>query len=467
MMVVADEVRWAWAAFLLCAYALLCMAVYSQHRAQEQRRLQQRGHLAEAPAGARSVWVVYASQTGQAEDLAWRTAEMLHLAGQSVQVQALDLWRQDTLTADTVVLFILSTYGEGDSPDNGALFAAQMDQSAVRIPSGMQYAILALGDRQYHHFCGFGQAVDACLRHQQAQSLFDRIDVDQMDEAAIGGWFDRVSHAFCATVSLPNWQAPAFDETGWRLVARHQLNEGSPGEAVYHLEIEPAAKRSLSWVAGDLVQIRPPHSTQPRDYSIASIPEDGRLHLLVRIRRTEAGEPGLASGWLCLTAPIGEAVPLRLRSHKTFQQGEENASRRLILIGNGTGMAGLRAHLRQRAQGFESGLTQPCWLLFGERMPEVDLHYAGELCQWQRLGVLARLDAVFSRSGVVGPKYVQDRLLQCGDELRTWVQEGAAIYVCGSLTGMAAGVDAALRQVLGGDVLDTLSSEGRYRRDVY
>jgi sulfite reductase (NADPH) flavoprotein alpha-component len=47
------------------------------------------------------------------------------------------------------------------------------------------------------------------------------------------------------------------------------------------------------------------------------------------------------------------------------------------------------------------------------------------------------------------------------------VDSGAAVYVCGSLEGMAPGVDLALREVLGGPACDTLVAEGRYRRDVY
>ena len=77
---------------------------------------------------------------------------------------------------------------------------------------------------------------------------------------------------------------------------------------------------------------------------------------------------------------------------------------------------------------------------------------------------------------------VQDQvaaLLRAGDELRRWVEgshgdgsgnsnnNGAAIYVCGSLQGMARGVDDALRQVLGSATLDALLVQGRYRRDVY
>ena len=52
-------------------------------------------------------------------------------------------------------------------------------------------------------------------------------------------------------------------------------------------------------------------------------------------------------------------------------------------------------------------------------------------------------------------------------QLRQWVEAGAAIYVCGSLQGMAAGVDAALREILGAERLLALQHEGGYRRDVY
>jgi len=63
--------------------------------------------------------------------------------------------------------------------------------------------------------------------------------------------------------------------------------------------------------------------------------------------------------------------------------------------------------------------------------------------------------------------YVQDRLAQAADTLREWVQGGAAIYVCGSLQGMAQGVDDTLRAVLGAEQMEQLVRSGRYRRDVY
>ena len=63
--------------------------------------------------------------------------------------------------------------------------------------------------------------------------------------------------------------------------------------------------------------------------------------------------------------------------------------------------------------------------------------------------------------------YVQDVLLQQAEELKRWVADGACVYVCGSLQGMAAGVDAALTGILGEAVVQQLIEDGRYRRDVY
>ena len=51
--------------------------------------------------------------------------------------------------------------------------------------------------------------------------------------------------------------------------------------------------------------------------------------------------------------------------------------------------------------------------------------------------------------------------------LRARIADGACLYVCGSLEGMAPGVDAVLREALGDDALARLRDEGRYRRDVY
>jgi len=197
-----------------------------------------------------------------------------------------------------------------------------------------------------------------------------------------------------------------------------------------------------------------------REYSIASIAADGVLELIVRQERHPDGSLGLGSGWLTEHMALGDSVSLRLRRNSGFHLPDEPAP--MILVGNGTGLAGLRSLLKARIASGE----QRNWLLFGERNEAHDFHCRDELQGWLASGDLARLDLAFSRDQEE-KVYVQDLLRERAEELRRWLDEGAAIYICGSLQGMAGGVDAALNELLGGSAVEELIELGRYRRDVY
>ncbi|MFZ4878312.1 sulfite reductase subunit alpha [Janthinobacterium sp. Mn2066] len=449
-----DTTRLALLAGLSLSYAGVCLAPWL--RARKRRRADQaaRAALADTPA-----WlVVYASQTGNAEELATQTAHSLQLAGVPVRLCALAEVTAEDLQQAERALFLVSTYGEGDAPDNAAAFIGSLMTGELTLPQ-LHYGLLALGDSSYSQYCGFGRALDAWLAGQGASPLFARIEVDRSANAAIAQWFQHLSH-LAGTSDAPDWSAPAFDD--WSLLARRLLNPGSAGGAVYHLELAPAKGSLPEWQSGDLVQVAAPADpAQPREYSIASTPHDGRVHLLVRQHVHPDGSPGLASGWLTAQSQPGDTVQLRLRPHKRFRL-EDNADRPLILIGNGSGIAGLRGHLKSRLLAGQ----RRNWLIFGERNAEHDFHYREELQHWHASGGLPRLDLVFSRDQ---PErlYVQDRLRGNADEVKLWLEQGAAIYVCGSLAGMAGGVDLALQDMLGRPGLDALAAQGRYRRDVY
>lgn len=448
------------AAAVVFAYAALCAFIYRSERAKRLQAALDTASLSAAAQTAAPMLVAFASQTGLAEQLARHSARLLHTAGVPVRVLPLGQLTRDELLRTERALFIVSTCGEGDVPDNAARFAQQLMSAAIHLPQ-LHHAVLALGDSSYTHFCGFGRRLDAWLRERGAASLFERVEHDREDSAALTLWQHHVAR-LAGTSDLPDWQAPRFET--WRLVERRVLNAGSLGAPVCHLELEPAAGVPFPpWEAGDLVQVRAPGDpSRPREYTISSVPADGRLHLLVRQERHADGSLGCASGWLTAHAAIGEPVPLRLRAHGSFRLGD-NATRALVLIGNGTGFAGLRSHLKARAA---ASARPPAWLLFGERQSAHDRYFGDEIDGWLAQGVLARADLVFSRDQSER-RYVQHCLIEHAQRLREWVAEGAAIYVCGSLEGMAAGVDEALTQVLGADQLARLGDAGRYRRDVY
>lgn len=498
-----DTTRWWMSGVALLAYTAL--TVWCLRRGARVRSAAQ-------TFAAGDLRIVYASQTGFAQLVAERCAESLRAAQVPARVQPIDGLRAGDLREGRV-LFVVSTTGEGDPPDHALAFVRQLMTQAPDL-SSLHYAVLALGDREYQHFCQFGRQLDEWLRQRGARPLFDRVDVDNADESALRHWQHHLGQLAGAT-ELPDWDLPRYEH--WTLAARERLNEGSVGGAVFRVSLTAPADARGAWQSGDIAEIGPRHAVTEvsaylaalgwngeervrwqsdshrlaavlasshlpaletlrgqsaqtvvdtltplphREYSIASLPADGVLDLVIRQMHRADGRPGLGSGWLCAHAALGTQIDLRIRSNGNFHLPD--AAIPVIFIGNGTGIAGLRAHLKARAA---AGRTRN-WLVFGERQRAHDFLFRDEIAAWQHDGVLARVDAVFSRDQAERV-YVQDALRAAAEALRQWVRDGAAIYVCGSLEGMAPGVEAALVEVLGEAEVDALRMAGRYRRDVY
>lgn len=451
------------AACVILAWMLLCLWAWRRARLREARQAQALLAL-NAPAAEDAILVAYASQTGHAESLAGQTADALRAGGLNVRVASLDQLDPARLAAYRRMLFVVSTYGEGDPPDAAAAFAGQMQQAAgaPAALAGTHYAVLALGDSEYARFCGFGHRLNDWLHAQGAAPLFDLVEVDNGDAAALRHWQHHLG-LLAGRHDLPDWEAPAYES--WRLAARERLNPHSQGGPCYLLTLTPPTAGACRWQAGDIAEIGPRRERggalqTHREYSIASLPEDGAIQLLVRQMRGDDGSLGLGSGWLTEIARPGDEIDLRVRANRNFHAPQDD--RPLILVGNGTGMAGLRALIKaRRADGRRRN-----WLVFGERNAAHDWFCREEIAGWKNDGTLERVDAVFSRDQPER-RYVQHLLREQADAVRAWADAGAAVYVCGSLQGMAGGVDAALQDILGDERLQAMQHAGRYRRDVY
>lgn len=456
-------------ALALALFAITGWMLYLGRRRTKRAVRAERARLGPAPVqGGEQVLIAFATQTGHAERVALQTAAALRSAGVGTVVKTLSDLSVDALLHFRKVLWVVSTFGDGDPPDAARAFARRFAQQAGPQLRHVHYGVLALGDWHYPTFCGFGRKLDHDLRSQGAQALFPMVEVDNGNLEAMGRWQRAIADAF--DLRIDTWQAlqqsapseRAFE--AWQLVRRSLLNEGSQGDPLF--EIELRSTRERSWAPGALVEVLPRHPDggaqpplAPRSYSVASIPADGCVQLLVRQARHDNGL-GLASGWLTAHAPLGADIEMRLVANPGFGPAEED--RPCIFIGNGSGFAGLRSHLRERTRRGHGRN----WLVYGERQSAHDAIGADEIAQWQASGLLARADLVYSRDQAQRV-YVQDRLREAAGELRRWLAEGAVVYVCGSLEGMAPGVDAALSEVLGAQGLDALIAQGRYRRDVY
>lgn len=473
----SETLRYLTACGLFLGYVLFCGWTWWNWRRKH--------HLAAiAPlqtSGKLPILVVFASQTGVSEWWAQRSAAILATENTSVQICALNQLNSERLTLYRHVFFLISTYGEGTAPDNARTFADHYlvapnhlaTPGAATSLTHLNYAILAFGDSTFTHFCQFAKHLNQWLMAQGAQSLFERIEVDNSAPDALNLWQEQLTKfaAQAPLLQVPNLippplvptATPHFQNMGqWHLRERHCCNSGSLGNPIFHLVFTTDQPSKINWKSGDCVQIAPPTDpTRLRSYSISSIVEDREIHLLVRLHQQPNGQPGHASHWLTQQLPMHAAIDLRIAPQPHFQLGN-NIERPLILIGNGVGIAALRSHIKVRAQN----QTQSNWLIFGERQAAHDFLFQDEIKAWQKSGVLKRVDLAFSRDQTQR-HYVQNCLHHAATELSEWIKQGAAIYVCGSLHTMARDVHATLTQLLGEATLLRLRQEQRYLRDVF
>lgn len=469
------------ASLMLPVFAVTGWMLYLDRRRKKRAVRAERAALGTVPrpddgAVPERVLLAFASQSGVAEGIALRSAAALQAAGVAVTLASLARLDAGQLRDHQRVLMVVSSFGEGGPPDMARRFAQQLSQFGDAVLSHLRYGLLALGDRNYPRFCGFGHTLDQALVAAGAQSMFPMIEVDNGDPGALATWRHKLGvlagagDGRSAGLPVPVQEADEAPFADWTLSARRLLNPDSIGTPLYEIELTPAHGELPSWQPGALVELLPRlHDAQsradnlaplaPRRYSIASVPREGRVRLLVRQARHASGL-GIASGWLTAHAPQGADIALRLLRNPGFELVDGDVP--CIFIGNGSGYAGLRGHLRERiARGHRRN-----WLLFGERQRAHDAFFMDEVAQWRTQGAIERVDLAFSRDQPTRI-YVQDRLREAADTLRRWIGDGAVVYVCGSMAGMAAGVDAVLEEVLGRATLDDLIAEGRYRRDVY
>ncbi|WP_193910680.1 PepSY domain-containing protein [Cellvibrio polysaccharolyticus] len=447
--------------------------------------------------------VVYASQTGTAEQLAWHTASILASGGEGVDVKPLHEVDAALLEKTDKLVLLLSTFGEGEAPDHARSFVKKV-MSQHYMLDHLQFAVLGLGDKRYPDYCVFAREVNNWLLGCSAAPFFDALEVDNGSIETLQQWQTAIADV-CGAEHVEAWQAPDYDQ--WPLLDNTHLNPGSAGDPVYRVRFAIPQEQRITWQAGDILDIKPRHNPaviaeliahwqldaaatvegvslanwlqqkqlpaeKPagdvsqwalpdlphREYSIASLPASGVLELVVRLAYLPDGKPGLGSGWLTQYLQPGELLTARVRTNPAFHAPETVAP--MLLVGAGTGIAGLRSHLHHR----RDNSINETWLIFGERNRQFDAIYDDELQALKTAGVLSRLDQVFSRDG---DGYVQQRLLQESAAVQEMIARGASIYVCGSLTGMGEGIHQVLIEILGEETVQQLTEQKRYCRDVY
>ncbi|AOT09478.1 flavodoxin [Pseudoalteromonas luteoviolacea] len=123
-----------------------------------------------------SITLFVGSVYGNAENLAEQI--QTHLNAQGHEVEIAEPATLEHVKSAEHALFVSSTTGQGDIPDNLYPLFLQM-QAQMPMLTNKSVGVVALGDRSYGDtYCGAGRQIDALVQQLNANLIQPRLDVD-------------------------------------------------------------------------------------------------------------------------------------------------------------------------------------------------------------------------------------------------------------------------------------------------
>ncbi|KAL3465859.1 hypothetical protein BJX64DRAFT_252045 [Aspergillus heterothallicus] len=166
----------------------------------------------------RSALVLYGSETGNAQDVAEEIgalAERLHF---TTQVSELNHVKADTLGSHTVVVFAVSTTGQGDLPANARTFwrSLLLKKLPPTFLSGLQFTWFGLGDSSYPKFNWAARKLYKRLLQLGANEIYTGGEADHQHPEGLEGtfipWLTSFRQHLLQQYPLPAGQEPIPDD---------------------------------------------------------------------------------------------------------------------------------------------------------------------------------------------------------------------------------------------------------------
>lgn len=537
--------------------------------------------------------ILFGTESGNAEALAEETLSKAGSLGIKAKIANMGDMTLERLKEVQNLLVIVSTWGDGEPPDEAAAFhELVMSKSAPKMEN-KRFSVLGLGDTSYELFCQTGKDFDQRLEQLGGTRLYDRKDCDVDFDDDFKEWSDGSLKAFQKIFSEQSALSPTITadkkapETikysrknpyTSKLSERINLNASNSSKETLHIEFDLAGS-GLSYGVGDSLAVQPSNSNNlielllktsglkaetqvslkeesctlgealkskldittlsipfltryneiakdsslealltdedktgikdyingrdlidvlkdfpakdldaqglvgllrklpPRLYSIASSQKahPDSVHLTVAAVRYETHgrlREGVCSTYLADRIALEETADVFVTANKNFKLPED-PNIPIIMVGPGTGIAPFRAFMQERKV---TGAQGKNWIFFGDQHFLTDFLYQTEWQNYQKEGLLSKIDLAFSRDQAE-KVYVQHKMKENAQELYDWIKAGAYFYVCGDASRMAQDVDEALHSIIAEQAsmsseeatayLKQMKADKRYLRDVY
>lgn len=219
--------------------------------------------------------ILYGSRTGNGKGLARLAEKMAKEKGLSVIVKSMEDYPTKDFINERNLLVIVSTHGDGEPPFQAkGVYDYIHSKRAPRLDA-LKYAVLALGDSSYTHFCKTGKDFDAQLEKLGAKRIKEVLlcDVDYQPSDEV--WLQEVLRYFSsqnagtpAPVAIGS-SAPTLSKTtkynknqpfAATVLEKINLHGKGSERSTLHIELLADAEK-LTYEPGDSAGIIPVNST--------------------------------------------------------------------------------------------------------------------------------------------------------------------------------------------------------------
>ncbi|MEM6486941.1 MAG: sulfite reductase flavoprotein subunit alpha [Pseudomonadota bacterium] len=215
----------------------------------------------------KAIEILFGTQTGNAAAVAEDAAALARTRGYAPRVADMNDMDMDRLAAAENLLVVVSTYGEGEMPDNGQLFWDALSAPTAPRLENLNYGVLALGDTSYEHFCQAGKLIDMRMEQLGARRILARVDCDVDFEEPSSAWLDSAlpqveAGAVAAVARAVPAKAPA--KTQWSrknpypatVIDNRILSGPKSAKEIRHIAFD-LADSGLSYEPGDALNVMP------------------------------------------------------------------------------------------------------------------------------------------------------------------------------------------------------------------
>lgn len=209
--------------------------------------------------------IVYGTETGNAKKVA--TQLLANFKKDKIQAKTTDIFQFDVakLEKETLVLFIVSTQGEGEFPQNAVGFYEKLKASDTTL-NKLNFAVFGLGDSSYPLFCNAGVLLDEVLEQKGAKRLIPLVKADVDYNQSLTNWESDLKAVFSKSstsslgTAVKQTTSVVSQKKNYSGIVTHKviLNDRGSNKQTYHIEITPSEE--VLYQPGDSIGFYPKNS---------------------------------------------------------------------------------------------------------------------------------------------------------------------------------------------------------------